>query len=233
VTNEESGRPVVAMVVYPGMTMLDLIGPHETLHHRCDVHLVGADTAEFISESGVPLRATVSFDQAPPDVDVLFVPGGIGTAGAMRNARLLGFLADRGARARYVTSVCTGSLILGAAGLLRGYKASSHWATRHLLGLCGAVPTQARVVLDRNRITGGGVTAGIDFGLTLLAELFGEQAARLTQLTLEYDPDPPFASGSPVTAAPEDVAAVRGFAEPINRDVEDTFAALAASSAVN
>lgn len=231
-TNEESGRPVVAMVVYPGMTMMDLIGPHETLHQRCDVHLVGADTAEFISDSGVPLRATVSFEQAPPDVDVLFVPGGIGTVEAMRDARLLEFLADRGARARYVTSVCTGSLILGAAGLLRGYNASSHWATRHLLPLCGAVPTEARVVVDRNRITGGGVTAGIDFGLTLLAELFGEQAARLTQLTLEYDPDPPFASGSPATAAPEHVAAVRGFIEPINRDVEDTFAALAASSAV-
>jgi cyclohexyl-isocyanide hydratase len=120
----------------------------------------------------------------------------------------------------FVTSVCTGSLILGAAGLLAGYKATSYWACRHLVRLFGAQPTDARVVVDRNRITGGGVTAGIDFGLTLLTEILGEDAAKITQLRLEYDPDPPFHSGSPSTAAESTVKVARQRLEPFNQLVE-------------
>jgi cyclohexyl-isocyanide hydratase len=157
---------------------------------------------------------------APTAVDVLFVPGGDGSVDAMQNPEILDYLADRGARARYVTSVCTGSLVLGAAGLLRGYKASSYWASRHLLTLFGAVPTDGRVVMDRNRITAGGVTAGIDFALALLAEMLGEDAAMLTQLRLEYDPAPPFNSGSPTTATQSAVQLVRSNLEPFNRQVE-------------
>ena len=119
---------------------------------------------------------------------------------------MLAFLADRGARSRYVTSVCAGSLILGAAGLLKGYKATSHWSAREALSTYGAEPVEARVVVDRNRVTGGGVTAGIDFGLVLLAKLRGDDAARLTQLALEYDPEPPFDAGTPKSAGPEIVA---------------------------
>ena len=124
----------------------------------------------------------------------------------MRNDFLLDFVADRGARARYVTSVCTGSMVLGAAGLLRGYRAASHWMTRDMLPIFGATPVEERVVIDRNRMTGGGITAGLDFGLTLASELRGEETARLEQLILEYDPQPPFRSGSMRTARPETAA---------------------------
>ena len=222
-------RPVVAMLLYPGMTALDLVGPLETLSQMTDVHLIGLTTDEMISDSGLPFRPTVSIADAPKDVDVLFVPGGAGTFEAMRNPQIVEFLADRGARARYVTSVCTGSLILGAAGLLRGYQATSHWATVHLLTEFGAQPTAGRVVIDRNRITGGGVTAGIDFGLTLLAEMLGEPAARLSQLMLEYDPQPPFTSGSPATADPEHVAIVRQFTDPMNQQIARDFGPIAAA----
>jgi cyclohexyl-isocyanide hydratase len=129
----------------------------------------------------------------------------------MTDADVLEFLADRAPKSRYVTSVCSGSLLLGAAGLLKGYKATSHWAARELLKGFGAEPVEARVVVDRNRITGGGVTAGIDFGLVLLAKLRGEEAARMTQLAMEYHPEPPFNSGSPKTAGTETVQQAMSF----------------------
>ena len=213
-------RPTVAMLMYPGMTMLDLIGPHEALSHLTDVHLVATSLDVMVSDSGVPFRATTTIADAPADVDVLFVPGGDGSVDAMRNPEILDYLADRGIRARFVTSVCTGSLILGAAGLLQGYKATSHWASRHLLRLFGAEPTDGRVVVDRNRITGAGITAGIDLGLALLAAMLGEDSAKVTQLRLEYDPDPPFNSGSPATAAESTVQAARQFVEVFNHQVE-------------
>jgi cyclohexyl-isocyanide hydratase len=212
--------PTVAMLMYPGMTMLDLIGPHEALSHLTEVHLVATSLDMMTSDSDVPFRATTTITDAPADVDVLFVPGGDGSVDAMRNPEILEYLTDRGARARFVTSVCTGSLILGSAGLLQGYKATSHWACRHLLPLFGAEPTDGRVVVDRNRITGGGITAGIDFGLTLLAEMLGEDAAKATQLRLEYDPDPPFNCGSPSTAAESTVEVARQRLEPFNQQVE-------------
>jgi len=134
----------------------------------------------------------------------------------MSDVEVLGFLADRGSRARYVTSVCSGSLILGAAGLLDGYRAGCHWTALDLLSLFGAQPSQDRVVTDRNRVTGGGVTAGIDFGLTLLAQMFGEDTAKLSQLAMEYDPKPPFDSGSPRVADPTHVALIRQMTAPLN-----------------
>ena len=164
-------RPTVAMMMYPGMTMLDLIGPQEALSALADVHLVASNLERMVSDSGVPFHATTTIANAPSDVDVLFVPGGNGSVDAMGNTEIVDYLADLGTRARFVTSVCTGSLVLGAAGLLQGYKATSHWACRHLLPLFGAEPSDDRVVVDRNRITGGGITAGIDFALTLLAEM--------------------------------------------------------------
>lgn len=212
------------MVAYPGMTMLDLIGPWETLLPSADLHLLGSTTDEFLSDTGLPFRATELLSEAAPDFDVIFVPGGAGTADALRDPQIIAFLADRGARARYVTSVCTGSLILGAAGLLRGYNATTHWSTMDALPLFGAIPTEGRVVIDRNRITGGGVTAGIDFGLTLLAELLDKTAARYSQLLLEYDPAPPFDSGSPRSASKDIIQRVRQYVAPL-MDVCEQYAA--------
>ncbi|MEM7600823.1 MAG: DJ-1/PfpI family protein [Verrucomicrobiota bacterium] len=196
--------PVVAMLLHPGVTLLDLLGPQTVLAPSCHVHLVWKNTDLLETDSGIVMKASSTFDECPKELDVLFVPGG--DPSVMLDAEVLQFLADRGARARYITSVCGGSIVLGAAGLLQGYNATSHWSVRQALSLFGATPVNARVVTDRNRISGGGVTAGIDFGLVLLAELLGEEVAKLTQLALEYDPAPPFDAGTPEKAGPEVVA---------------------------
>ena len=149
----------------------------------------------------IPIRPTTAFKDCPKNLDVLFVPGGVpATMEMMQDQELIAFLAEQGKTARYITSVCTGSLILGAAGLLQGYRATSHWMTMTALPELGAIPVQERVVIDRNRITGGGVTAGIDFGLTLIRILRNKDYAQAVQLYLEYDPAPPFRAGSPKTA---------------------------------
>jgi cyclohexyl-isocyanide hydratase len=192
----------VGMVLYPGLTLLDLIGPQTVWSWHAKIHLVWKTRDLIVSDSGIGIQPTTTFAECPHDLDILFVPGGFGTAAAMKDREVLGFLADRAAHAKYVTSVCSGSLILGAAGLLHGYKATSHWASRDILPLFGAEPVEARVVVDRNRITGGGVTAGIDFGLVLLAKVRGDDVAKVIQLAMEYDPEPPFQAGSPRTAGP-------------------------------
>ncbi|OBI77082.1 glutamine amidotransferase [Mycobacterium asiaticum] len=199
------------MIPFPGLTMLDLIGPYETLREHTDVHLLGSTTDEFFSDSGAPFRATELLCDAADFYDVVFVPGGNGTADAMRDPQIIDFLVTRGPRARYVTSVCTGSLVLGAAGLLNGYRATTHWSMLDALPFFGAIPAEERVVIDRNRITGGGVTAGIDFGLLLLAELFDEETARYAQLLLEYDPAPPFDGGSPRSATQDTVQYIKEY----------------------
>lgn len=212
----QGGSEEIAMVLYPGMTHLDLVGPlfAFSLMRGAKIHLVASKIAPVPGDGQLAVMPTHTYGQVPADLDLLFVPGaGPGTIDAMRDQELLSFLADRGKRARYVTSVCTGSLVLGAAGLLKGYRATSHWVVRDsVLPLVGATPVNARYVKDRNRITGGGVTSGIDFGLRLVAEFRGEAEARHIQLMGEYDPDPPFNSGSPNTALPETVAAVRQMA---------------------
>lgn len=190
----------IGMLLYPGLTLLDLIGPQTVFSWFANIHLVWKTMDPVVSDTGIGIQPTCTFETCPSELDILFVPGGFGQQQLMDDAETLAFLADRAATSQYVTSVCSGSLLLGAAGLLKGYKATSHWATRDALSGFGAEPVDARVVVDRNRITGGGVTAGIDFGLVLLAKLRGEQAAKLTQLAMEYDPEPPFLSGSPKTA---------------------------------
>ncbi len=194
-------KPEVAMLLYPGVTLLDLVGPQAVLSPSCNVHVVWKNTDLMETDSGLIVKATATLEECPKDLDVLFVPGG--EFSVMMDAEVLEFLADRGSRARYVTSVCGGSIVLGAAGLLQGYEATSHWSAREALSLFGATPVAARVVRDGNRISGGGVTAGIDFGLVLLAELLGEDVAKLSQLALEYDPAPPFDAGTPEKAGPE------------------------------
>ena len=193
----------IGMLLYPGLTLLDLIGPQTVFSMHANTHLVWKNLDTVVSDSGIGIQPSATFEDCPKDLDVLFVPGGFGTAAAMADPEILAFLADRAPRAKYVTSVCSGSLILGAAGLLKGYRATSHWALRDALSMFGAQPVEERVVTDRNRITGGGVTAGIDFGLVMLAKMRGDDTARLTQLTMEYDPAPPFSAGSPAGAGPE------------------------------
>jgi cyclohexyl-isocyanide hydratase len=215
----------VAMLLYPELTVLDLIGPQLPLAFLPgrSTQLVWKTRETVISDTGVPVQPTMTFDETPEEVEILFIPGGImGTVAAMQDPEVLDFVASRGAKATYVTSVCTGSLILGAAGLLDGYQATSHWAYRDLLPLFGAEPVDERVVIDRNRITGGGVTAGIDFGLTLLAHLTGDDNAMSTQLIIEYAPEPPFQAGTPEQAAPDVVAQANDFLAPF---VEATRAA--------
>jgi cyclohexyl-isocyanide hydratase len=210
--------PKVAMLVYPRMVPLDLIGPLTIFNLAgFDVRLVWKDKAPVMASGGLSIAATETFDECPADLDVLFVPGGIaGTVACMNDPAVLGFLADRGARAKWVTGVCTGTLVLAAAGLLKGYDATSHWAVADMLPLMGARQVDKRVVRDRNRMTGGGVTAGIDFGLTLVAEMKGEEVARTAQLTIEYAPAPPFANGTPAEAGPDRAAAMRQSRKPID-----------------
>lgn len=193
----------IGMLVFPGMTALDLIGPQQffAVAPGRTTHLLWKTREPVISDSGVPILPTATFEEAPEDLEILFVPGGFqGTAAVIEDPQVLDFVASRGESATYVTSVCTGALILGAAGLLAGYQATTHWAYHDLLPLVGAEPVAARIVEDRNRITGGGVTSGIDFGLTLLARLAGDDYAQGWQLGTEYDPHPPFDSGSPAKA---------------------------------
>lgn len=211
------GKGHIAMLVYPRMTALDLIGPQYMFASLtgAKVHLVAKTLDPVTSDTGVTITPTTTFKDTPEDLMVLFTPGGTtGTLAAARDEETRAFMADRGARAQYVTSVCTGSLILGAAGLLKGYRATSHWAARDILAEYGATPVDARVVKDRNRITGAGVTAGLDFGLAMLAELRDDTYAQAVQLMCEYDPDPPFHAGS-IHTAPSDVkATVQGIVAP-------------------
>jgi len=200
----------VGMLLYPNLTQLDLTGPYEVLKSMPDtaVHLVWKTLEPVVADSKLAILPTATLTTCPK-VDVLFVPGGVGQVALMQDREVLDFLRHRGTEARYVTSVCTGALVLGAAGLLEGYDAATHWAFMDLLPMFGARPKKARVVVDRNRITGGGVTAGIDFGLRLAAELVGEDVAKQIQLGIEYDPAPPFRAGHPDVADPAIVAAVR------------------------
>jgi len=200
-----TGSEQIGMVLYPGFTALDFVGPQymyaslmgATVHHV-------ARTAEPVtSDTRLAIVPTTTFDRAPLDLDVLFVPGGgEGTIAALQDPALLDFVADRGARARWVTSVCTGSLVLGGAGLLKGYRATSHWKARPLLVDAGATPVDARVVRDRNRVTGAGVSAGLDLGLTMVGLMRDGVYAETVQLLAEYAPEPPYAAGSPQTAPP-------------------------------
>ena len=204
----------VAFLLFPGVTQLDFTGPAQVLSRlgAATLHGVARDHAPVPTDSGFALVPTATFDEVA-EADILCVPGGPGIADAIEDEATLAWVARVGTEARWVTSVCTGALVLGAAGLLRGYRATTHWAWREHLAPFGAEPVDARVVFDRNRATGGGVTAGIDFALALTAAIRGEEHARLVQLSLEYDPAPPFDAGSPASAGPERTARLRQLTE--------------------
>lgn len=208
-----TGKEQIAMLIYPEFTALDLIGPQYMFANLmgATVHLVSRNMKPVTSDTRVTLMPSATFESCPPNLDILFVPGGTqGTLAAMQDAETMAFVANHGARAKLVTSVCTGSLILGAAGLLKGYRATSHWITRDLLPHFGAIPVAERVVTDRNRITGAGVTAGIDFGLALIERLRDTDYARAVQLLAEYDPAPPFDAGTPAKAGAKVTAMLSG-----------------------
>jgi len=219
-TTSPPGSPAplsVGMVLFPGLTQLDLTGAYEVLARMPDtrVHLVASTLDPVRSEWGLTIVPDATFRDAPT-LDVLCVPGGWGVNAYLADDELLHFLRTRGDSARYVTSVCSGALLLGAAGLLRGYRATTHWLSLDLLPLLGAEAVGQRVVRDRNRVTGAGVTAGLDFGLALAAELFGPEVAQRIQLAIEYAPAPPFDSGAPDTAP----AAIR---EVLRREAHDAL----------
>jgi cyclohexyl-isocyanide hydratase len=192
----------IGFLAFPQLTQLDLTGPFEVLSHLpgARLHVIARDRGPVASEGGLVLLPSTTLAEAP-SLDVLCVPGGVGVNALLEDDQVLDWLAAQGQRARFVTSVCTGALALGAAGLLRGYLATTYWLAIDLLPIFGATPISERVVVDRNRVTGGGVTAGIDFGLALAGQLAGEEVARRIALGLEYAPAPPF-PGSPRTAAP-------------------------------
>ena len=201
------------MLLFDGFTQLDLTGPYEVLARMADaeIALVAKSLDPVRSDQGLRIVPTHTFTDAPPH-DVLFVPGGPGVDAAMLDDDVLAFVRRP---AQHVTSVCSGSLILAAAGLLDGREATTHWNSVEFLPQLRARHADARVVVDGNRITGAGVSAGIDFALALVAQLSGEEAAKAIQLMIEYDPQPPFHAGSPQSAGAELVARVREKAAPL------------------
>jgi cyclohexyl-isocyanide hydratase len=198
-------RIQIGFLVFPKVTQLDLTGPLQVLSRvpGASVHLIWKRIEPVPSDAVLALLPTTTYAECP-QLDVICVPGGAGADDMLNDDETLAFLKTQATHARFVTAVCTGSLVLGAAGLLEGYRATTHWSAMTHLARFGATPTQARVCIDRNRITGGGVTAGIDFGLTLAAVLSDATTAQMIQLGLEYDPAPPFAAGSP-TIAPREI----------------------------
>ena len=200
----------IGIIVFPKVTQLDFTGPLQVFSSLpgATVHLIWKRIEPVASDTPLTVMPTVSFADCP-QLDVICVPGGAGTDDMVVDEEMLDFLRAQAKAAKYVTSVCTGSLVLGAAGLLRGYKATTHWAAMKYLEPYGVEPVKTRVCVDRNRVSGGGVTAGIDFALTLVSHLVDRETAEMIQLRLEYNPAPPFTSGSPDTAPPDVIARLR------------------------
>ncbi|MBD2000895.1 DJ-1/PfpI family protein [Leptolyngbya sp. FACHB-541] len=207
----------IGFLIYPGVIQLDVMGAYQVLAFppNTQVHLVWKNLTPILSNEGLILTPTVTLADCPP-LDVICVPGGgMGQIEIIKDVEILDLLQQQSKSAQYVTSVCTGSMILAAAGLLQGYKATCHWAFRDQLAMMGVEVVPQRVVVDRDRITGAGVTSGIDFGLTLLGLLCGEKVAKMAQLMMEYTPEPPFNAGTPETAGEEIVQPLMQFGKPL------------------
>jgi cyclohexyl-isocyanide hydratase len=211
----------IGLLVFPDMTQLDVTGPLQVFagipvfapDPGVEIHLVWKTLDPVPTDAIMTITPTMTFTDCPP-LDVICVPGGPGIDAIVDDPAVVEFVRRQGAEAAWVTSVCTGALVLGAAGLLDGYRAATHWAAMGYLAAFGAIPTYARVVVDRNRVSGGGVTAGIDFALRLVAELVDRRTAESIQLRIEYNPDPPFQAGSPDTAPPDVLVAYELLTEP-------------------
>lgn len=215
----------IGFILFPNLTQLDFTGPLQVLHRApgAKTHILAKTMDPVPSDCGLSMLPTGTFADAA-ELDLICIPGGFGVIDACEDAETRAFVAKAGREARYVTSVCTGALLLGAAGLLRGKRATTHWAYTELLPIFGATYAEGRVVRDGNTFTGGGVTAGVDFAFTLLAELWSPEVAARLKLAIEYDPTPG-PGGHPSSAAPEVLAALRGFYQP---RVEENAARLAA-----
>jgi cyclohexyl-isocyanide hydratase len=209
----------IGFLLFPNITQLDLTGPHEVLSKLpgAKVHLIWKTLEPVKAVGGLTILPDTTLGDCP-QLDLICVPGGPGMTALMLDQDVLAFLRKQAEGARYITSVCTGSLVLGAAGLLKGKKAATHWTAMDVLPALGATPVEERVVIDGNLITGGGVTAGIDFGLKVAAEVAGEEVAKQIQLQIEYDPAPPFDSGHPRSADPALVEKLTKFAEPMTNE---------------
>lgn len=201
---DQNNNISIGLLLFPGLTQLDLTGPYEVFARapNTQVHLIWKEIVPVMSDRGLALLPNTTF-QTCPQLDVLCIPGGPGQIALMDDQVTLEFIQAQAKHAQYITSVCTGSLVLGAAGLLKGYQATCHWASLDQLALLGAIPVAQRVVQDRNRITGAGITSGIDFALQLVALLYGSLVAQSIQLHMEYDPHPPLQSGTPKLANPD------------------------------
>jgi cyclohexyl-isocyanide hydratase len=219
----------IGLVIFPKVTQLDFTGPLQVFSSvpGARVHLIWKRIEPVSSDSVLTLTPTVTFADCP-QLDVICVPGGVGTDDMVNDEEMLAFLRKQAAGAKYITSVCTGSLVLGAAGLLSGYRATTHWTAMDHLARFGATSARTRVCVDRNRVTGGGVTAGIDFALTLVSIMIDRQSAEMIQLRLEYNPAPPFNAGSPDTAPPEILALMREKIAPAKARRDEAIARAAA-----
>jgi cyclohexyl-isocyanide hydratase len=209
----------IGLLLFKDMTQIDFTGPYEILARlpHTSIHVIAKTLDPVRTDRGLVLVPTITCADCPA-LDVIVVPGGPGQQALMDDKIVLGFVRGQAAHAKYVASVCTGALVLGAAGLLAGYRATTHWLSLQLLHHFGATPVEQRVVVDRNRVTASGCTAGMDLALRLAAMLQGDDTAQQIQLQLEYRPDPPFDCGSPDTAPVAIVEAVRRAAEPRQRD---------------
>jgi len=221
------GEEHIGMVLYSGFAALDMVAPHYLFASMmgAKIYLISPtdDLSPVISGEKLAIVPTHTQQNCPKNLDILFVPGGAsGTLEAMKNSRLIDFIASRAATAKYITSVCTGSVLLGKAGLLKGKKATSHWVALDILSEFGAIPVKQRVVWDGNLVTGGGVTAGLDFGLEIVAALRGKMYAEAIQLQAEYDPAPPYHSGSPEKARPFVRDNIAGIFAPLIQSMRET-----------
>ncbi|MEH2283700.1 MAG: DJ-1/PfpI family protein [Nostoc sp.] len=199
-----SQKQIIGLVVYPGMTALDIVGPQTVFSSLPGVHIhrIWKTLDPIKTDDGMMILPDTTFENCPP-LDVICVGGGLGQSAVVDDPEVLEFFQKQGSTAKFITSVCGGSEFLAKAGLLQGYRAATHWMMREQLARLGVEVGTERVVIDRNRLTGGGVTAGIDFGLTIAEVLCGEEAAKIAQLLMEYDPAPPFDVGSPEKAGAE------------------------------
>jgi len=191
----------IGFLLFPNLTQLDLTAPAQVLSRipNAKIHLAWKNSSPVKTDVGFSICPTTTFSQCP-QLDVLCVPGGFGIGEQIIDNETLGFLRTQSKNAKYITSVCNGSLILGAAGLLKGHKSACHWIWKQYLHKFGVEAVDGRVVRDGKHISGGGVTAGLDFAFTLASELAGEEVAKMLQLGLEYDPQPPFDCGTPAKA---------------------------------
>ena len=206
----------IGSIIFPQMDQYDFTGPFEVLSQvpGSTFHVLWKEKAPIRDRRGLILTPEETFSESPL-LDVLVVPGGHGQQALMEDEAVLSFIRNQAANARYVFSVCTGALLCGAAGLLRGVKATTHWSAFHLLSYFGAIPVEARVVVDGKFVSAAGVTAGLDGALRLVSLLRDDRTAQAIQLAIEYAPEPPFNSGTPETAPREVVETVRASARQI------------------